>query len=127
MEQHVPYETIRKRPCDFIVKYRFFTTNEGGRKTGPPSQGYRSDFMYKGDNPKTDRIFMIHPEFINDENQVILDKSIRSWTGKANMWILNPNYIDYHKERIKIGIQGYFMEGAIKTADCEVIELIGLK
>ena len=127
MEQHESYEKIRKRPCDFRVKYRFFTTEEGGRMTGPPSQGYRSDFMYDGDNPETDRLFMIHPEFINDENQVILDKSFRSWTGKANMWILNPDFIEYHKDRIKLGVKGYFMEGAKRTAECEVIELIGLK
>ena len=123
IEQHVPYEKNMKRPCDFIVKYRFFTIDEGGRKTGPPTQGYRSDFMYN-DNPE--KIFMIFPEFINDDNQVILDKSVQSWSGKANMWIINPDFIDYHKNKIKIGVKGYFMEGFKKTAECEIIELISL-
>jgi hypothetical protein len=82
--------------------------------------------MYEGDNPKKDMIFMIHPEFIDDNYNVILDTSIRLWSGKANMWILNPDFIAYHRERIKIGTKGFFMEGPIKTAECEVIEIIGL-
>ncbi len=69
---------------------------------------------------------MIHPEFIDDSNQVILDMTYKSWTGKANMWILNSDFRQYHKERIKIGTKGFFMEGPNKTAECEVIEIIGL-
>ena len=42
------------------------------------------------------------------------------------MWILNPNYYDYHKQRIKLGTKGYFMEGGHKTAECIVIAIIGL-
>ncbi len=126
MEHHVSYEQVRNRPCDFRVKFRFYNENEGGRKTGPPMQGYRSDFMYEGSDPKTDRIYMIHPEFIDDTNNVILDKTYRPWTGKANMWILNPDFYEYHKQRIKLIIKGYFIEGRHKTAECEVIEIIGL-
>ena len=72
-------------------------------------------------------LYMIHPEFIDKNDQVILDKSYNSWTGKANMWILNPNFIEYHKNRIKLGIKGFFMEGGVKTAECEVVKIIGLK
>jgi hypothetical protein len=43
------------------------------------------------------------------------------------MWIVNSDYIYYHKNRLKIGTKGYFMEGVRITAECEVIELIGLK
>ncbi len=127
MEKHVPYEKIRNRPCDFIVKYRFLTKEEGGRQTGLPTQGIRSDFMYFGDNPKKDGIFMIHPEFIDKDNNVIIEKVAVPESGKALMWIINPKFIEYHKKRIEIGIKGYFMKGLKITADCEVIELIGLK
>ena len=127
MKPYTPYESILNRPCDFRVKYRFFANDEGGRKTGPPAQGYRSDFMYDGDNPKTDCIYMIHPEFMDDNKNVIIDLTVHSWNGIANMWILNPNHIQYHKDRIKIGIKGFFMEGPTKTAECEVIEIVGLK
>lgn len=127
METHTPYEQIRNRRCDFIVKYRFFTTEEGGRETGPPGQGYPSDFMYEGDNPDTDMLYMIHPEFLDDNDNVVMDKSIRTWSGKAKMWILNPNFLQYHIDRIRIGVRGFFMEGSHKTAECEVIEIVGLR
>ena len=73
MERHVPYEKIRKRPCDFVVKYRFLTKEEGGRQTGLPIQGIQFDFMYFGDNPETDRIFMIHPEFLDKLDNVVTE------------------------------------------------------
>ncbi|MDI1355807.1 MAG: hypothetical protein PSX36_12870 [bacterium] len=129
MDKHTPYEHIRHRPCDFIVKYRFYTEDEGGRKTGTPIQGYRSDFMYAEDEVEDKqkcKMWMIHPEFLDQDNKIILDKTIRvPQTGKAKMWILNEKLQEMHKERIKVGQKGYFMEG-IKSAECEVIEIVGL-
>lgn len=127
MERHVPYEQIRMRPCDFVVKYRFLTKDEGGRQTGLPIQGIRSDFMYYGDNPKTDSVYMIHPEFLDKFDNVITEKIVVSESGKALMWIINPIFNDYHKTRFRIGTKGYFMEEPRITAECEVKELIGLK
>lgn len=60
-----PYEEIRKHPPDFRVAYQFYSEAEGGRKCAP-SQGYRSDFSYDGDDI-TDGLYVIHPEF-EDEN-----------------------------------------------------------
>ena len=85
MERHVPYEQIRMRPCDFVVKYNFLTKDEGGRQTGLPIQGIRSDFMYYGDNPKTDSVYMIHPEFLDKFDNVITEKIVVSESGKALM------------------------------------------
>ena len=127
MTQHIPYEQIRKRPCDFIVKYKFLTKEEGGRQTGLPHQGIRSDFMYAGDNPRTDGIYMIHPEFLDKEGNVITEKIAVPESGKANMWVVNLDFWEYHRKRITIGTKGYFMEGPKITAECEVIEIIGLK
>lgn len=45
----IPYEEIRSHPPDFRVKYRFYSKNQGGRKS-TPFQGYRSDFAYDGDD-----------------------------------------------------------------------------
>ena len=70
LDAHKPYEQIRHRPCDFIVKYRFYDENEGGRKTGTPIQGYRSDFMYaedEVDNKQKCKMWMIHPEFLDQD------------------------------------------------------------
>jgi hypothetical protein len=49
-DMHTPYEKALGHKCDFRVKYRFFTTEEGGRLS-LPYQGIRSDFWYdRGDN-----------------------------------------------------------------------------
>ncbi|MES2620095.1 MAG: hypothetical protein V4615_04515 [Bacteroidota bacterium] len=127
MDEHIPNEEFRGRPCDFIVRYSFYTAEESG-KSGTHSQGYRPDFMYEGDIVKKDGMYMIHPEFLDDHNRVILDKTICvPITGKAQMWILNENFFDYHKNRMQVGTKGFFMEGPHKTASCEVIELVRLK
>ena len=131
MEKHTPYEEMRNRSCDFIVNYKFFTEKEGGRKTGTPSQGYRSDFMYAEDvveNRNEWKMWMIHPEFLDKDGSILLDKTIGvAESGKANMWILNDAILEMHRERIKIGQKGFFMEGPNKVAECEVVEIVGLK
>ena len=126
MENHKPYEEIRKRKCDFIVRYNFFSIQEGGRKTGTPKQGYRSDFMYIED-VELKKAWMIWPEFLDTQNNVILDQTLRvESSGKAQMWIINDDFNEFHKSRIKIGLKAYFVEGLSKTAECEVIEIVGL-
>jgi len=126
MDQHTSYEQTKNRECDFIVQYCFFSEEEGGRKTGNPVQGYRSDFMYSGDEDKK-QLWMIWPEFLDEKNNVILDKSVRvSNSGKAKMWIINEANHELHKSRIKIGLKGYFMEGPRKVAECEVIQIVNL-
>ncbi|MTH17856.1 hypothetical protein [Flavobacterium sp. LC2016-01] len=124
MDFHKPYEQNRNRDCDFIVQYRFFSPEEGGRPIGNPSQGYRSDFMYSGDENKK-QLWMIWPEFLDNEGNIILDKSLQVPTsGKAKMWILSESLIELHKGRIKIGLKAFFMEGRYKTAECEIIQIV---
>jgi hypothetical protein len=126
MNFHIPYEQNKNRDCDFIVQYRFYSAEEGGRKTGNPAQGYRSDFMYSGDE-NLKKLWMIWPEFLDSENNIILDESIRVPTsGKAKMWILNEALYELHQERIQIGLKGFFMEGPHKVAECEVIQVVNL-
>lgn len=124
---HTPYEEKLKHKADFRVKYRFYNPEEGGRMTGAPYQGYRSDFWYPHKDNEENKIFMISPEFEDEEKNVILtnDKPIKE-SGIARMWIINSIYRKYHQERIKVGTRGYFMEGPTKVAECEVVELIGL-
>ncbi|WP_394773011.1 hypothetical protein [Flavobacterium sp.] len=70
---------------------------------------------------------MIWPEFLDGDENVILDKSILVPTsGKAKMWILNGTLQKLHKERIKIGLKGYFVEGRHKVAECEIIQIVNL-
>ncbi len=123
---HESYENRLNHKADFRVKYRFRSPNEGGRKTGEPYQGIRSDFSFEGE--EKNRMYMIWPEFEDSEGNVILenDKPVPN-SGTARMWIINNEMRPNHYERIKVGIKGYFREGATISAECEVIEILDLK
>ncbi|MGG4193425.1 MULTISPECIES: hypothetical protein [unclassified Paenibacillus] len=70
----VPYETLRKHPPDFLVKYRFFIPEEGGRQN-LPYQGYRSDFAIESDfMNNTIDLRVIHPEFEDEFGNLIMDE-----------------------------------------------------
>jgi hypothetical protein len=122
---HTPFETRLKYKADFRVSYRFYTAAEGGREM-PPFQGYRSDFWYQHPAHSEKQIFMIWPEF--EENGTVItntDKYVPK-VGEASMWILMPEMHTYHKDKIKIGLKGFFMEGSRRVAECEIIEIVDL-
>lgn len=123
---HKSYEEIFNRKPDFRVSYRIYTQEERGRYA-LPYQGIRWNFWYS--HPEhIEGVFMIYPEFEDLEGNVITELNLPvPEKGTARMWILNQDFINYHKEKIKIGTQGYFMEGARKVGECEVIELINIK
>ncbi|MBB3127063.1 hypothetical protein FHS19_001717 [Paenibacillus rhizosphaerae] len=122
----IPYTQIRKHEPDFRVRYKFFSQEEGGRKT-LPHQGYRSDFFYEGDNLK-DGIYMIHPEFEDATGNIILDDTTPvPLEGTARMWIIFPEMRKrVHINKLRNGVKGYFMEGSRKVATAEVIEILEL-
>ena len=125
MDTHIPYEQRVNKPCDFIVKYKFLMNQEKGRKT-LPHQGYRPDFLYAEDEGKN-QLWIIWPEFLDQNDKIITDKfKSVDLIGKAMMWIMNDQFREMHKDRIKIGLKGFFVEGSTKVAECEVLELIGL-
>lgn len=128
MKDHQPYIERLNRPPDFLVDYRFLTEEEGGRQSGPPRQGYRSDFWYEHDNQKPNQIFMIWPEFIDQQGNIVTrtDQPV-STSGRAQMWIVNNEMREFHQMRIRIGLEGFFMEGGRRVAICHVTEIIGLK
>lgn len=113
-----PYSEHRKRGPDFFVKYRLYPESEGGRKV--TFQHLRCDFMYAEDDPQTDGIFMIHPEFLDDQNVPLGDDVVIPLIGRASMWILNPEMRAEHRSRAAVGVRGHFMEGARKIADVEI-------
>lgn len=108
----------------FEVAYRFLGADEGGR-TGPPHQHTRWDFLYEGDDPKVDSIWMIWPEFIGPDGRVLPEGQVPS-TGRASMFIVDPDKEPYHRARIAIGTKGAFVEGARTVAVCEVVAIHGL-
>lgn len=123
---HESYEKRLKHNADFRVKYKFRSPEEGGRKTGEPHQGIRSDFSIIGE--EENKMYMIWPEFEDTEGNLIFynDRPVPN-SGTARMWIINNEMRPFHYDKIKIGMKGNFREGATFSADCEVIELLDLK
>lgn len=123
---HEPYEKRFVHKADFRVKYKFRSPENGGRKTGEPYQGIRSDFSFVEETEN--KMYMIWPEFEDSEGNVLLynDKSVPN-QGTARMWIINNEMRPLHYDKIKIGVKGNFREGAMFSADCEVIEVLHLK
>jgi hypothetical protein len=128
MTDHQPYTKLLNRPPDFVVNYRFLTAIEGGRISGPPSQGYRSDFWYEVEDQELNQLFQIWPEFLDDQRKVITSKmnSVPS-SGKAQLWIINHNMIEFQRRRIFKGLKGFFMEGGNRVAECQVTDIVGLR
>lgn len=121
------YKDLRGHPADFEVEYRFLTSEEGGRLSGPPRQHYRSDWSYAGDDIQKEGIFMIHPEFLNDTGELAPKDEPVAWKGRATMWILIPEMRkEVHQKRIKEGVRGFFMEGNKVVAEALVTRIIGL-
>ena len=122
---HTNYEKKRGHKADFRVKYRFRKPEKGGRNSGTPYQGYRSDFSIEGE--EENRLYMIWPEFEDQKGNIITDEQIKvPPSGTARMWIVSNEMRPHHYEKIKVGTVGYFREGRRKVADCEVIEILGL-
>lgn len=123
----VPYEKRRNRTHDFEVSYRFLDVSEGGRKTGMPFQGYRSDFLYEGDDPVKDGIWVIWPEFEDERRNVMLEEAVPvPQKGTARMWILSDDMRSHHIQNIKVGAKGYFVEGPKVVAECTVTKVNAL-
>ena len=121
-------EKLSKQIHDFEVKYRFFSIDEGGREIGAPFQDYRCDWAYEGDDIKKTGIYMIYPEFVDNDGNV-LEKNVQvPAEGFARMWILNKELRKMiHKTRIKIGTKGFFMEGNEHVAEAKVTRIVRLQ
>ena len=121
-----PKEEAAGHPPDFRVRYRFLSADEGGREQ-LPSQGYRSDFSYDGDDPAVDGIFMVHPEFEAPDGSVLEEGAPVSRAGTARMWVLVHDMREQlHRHRARVGVHGYFMEGGRRVAEAEIVEIVGL-
>jgi len=119
------YEEIRGYKPDFVVSYRLYSPSEGGRTV--TYQHLRCDFMYKGDDPVKDGIFMIHPEFMDDNGHPLGDELPVPLEGKATMWVLVPEMrASIHRSRIEVGTEGHFMEGSRKIGDVRVEQVVAL-
>ncbi len=112
------------REPSFEVSYRFLSEAEGGRH-GAPHQHTRWDFAYKADGPVVHQAYMIWPEFISSSGTVLPEGEV-PLSGRALMFILNTELSPFHRERIGVGVRGFFVEGTKKVAECTVTAVNGL-
>ncbi len=110
---------------DFRVHYKFLSASEGGRLS-PPFQHIRSDFLYADDDPVADGIWCIWPEFVSEAGTLIPADQRVPVEGLADMYILNAELRAMHAKRLQLGTKCFFVEGAKKTAECEVVAIWGL-
>ena len=119
----VSYADALGREPDFRVTYRLFTAEEGGRKT-PFYQHIRWDFRYE-DRAISTGHYMIWPEFL-DADRIMVPNGPCSPIGQANMFCINSELRDFHRQHIRPGVRGYFTEGR-PVGVCEVVEVLGLR
>jgi len=124
---HESYEKKLGHPYDFKVRYRLYKPEEGGRKTGVLYQGIRYDFAYEDFGKSDFNLYMIWPEFENEGGEIITaDYELVRESGTARMWVAMDNMRTFHKNKMKLGTRGYFMEGNRKMGECEITEIKGL-
>lgn len=122
MNEHTPYEKKFGRQPDFVVEYEISLSAEIANSK--PGQGMRTDFLYDGDDPKTDGVHMIWPEILDARGSVVMDATPGSipQRGYANMWIISEDRREYHHRRLKIGTKGVWWRGG-RVAYVRVIQI----
>ena len=127
MSEYIPYEIRTGHPADFEVQYEILQPSiTGERRELFP--GIRCDFLYEGDNPGEQGMWMIWPEFLDENGNAVTDVSRPvEPNGKAKMWILRPETrTEPHQKRIPVGVKGYFMTGPHKLANVTVTKILAL-
>lgn len=110
----------RRRP-DFRAKVRFFSPEEGGRKS-PVFQGYRPDLAYKAGDFE---LFMIWPRFLDDTLKERAEGAPVPAQSIADFWIANQQLKDdVHRARIRIGTEFWVCEGNHKVAEVVVTDIL---
>jgi hypothetical protein len=123
----VPYQDRNGGLPDFLVEYRFYTPDEGGRQSRP-FQGYRSDLHYEGEDINEDGIYRIWPEFLNRDGSVIKDGNIQiPEAGRTYVWMFSLNERwEYHARNARPGRKCWFIEVSRKVAEAKIVEQIAL-
>ncbi|WP_204356494.1 hypothetical protein [Arcticibacterium luteifluviistationis] len=126
MTKYQPYNERLGHSHDFEVEYRILNESEGGRKT-LPYQGIRWDFWYEFNGQHENQLFMIWPEFLDSNGNVITKNNVPvPASGIARMWIVNDSLRKYHQDEIKVGLNGNGHEGGTVVAKYVVSKIVGL-
>lgn len=113
---------------DFEAEIRIFRNNEGGRRL-PPFNGIRWDFAYAGDDIQETGLFMIHPDFMDDDGDSFpTDRPLQvDCTLRARMIVVSDEMREkVHRKRIAEGVRFYCHEGSRRVAEGIVTKITGL-
>ena len=118
------YEQLRGHGPDFVVAYRLYAPDEGGRKV--TYQHLRCDFCHDGDDPPKKSYYMAYPEFLDDAGDILAGDVPVALSGRATMWIMLPESRAKLQSTIDVGSRGYFMEGSRKIGELRVEAVLDL-
>lgn len=107
---------IYEEEPDFEAEITILREDQGGRKT-PPDNYIRWDFCYAEDNPLESEqnlsapLYMIHPNFLDDEKKPISKGIPLHGTKRANMHIVVRKMVKHHQDRLRVGTKFNCHEG----------------
>jgi translation elongation factor EF-Tu-like GTPase len=93
----------------FEAEITILTEAQGGRKS-PPHNGIRWDFKYVEDS-SNNVIYMIWPEFVDDQGDAIDRDLFLEGTLKARMHVVVEDMLPFHLSRLSVGTRFYCVEG----------------
>ena len=113
---------------DFEVSYRFLLDVEGGRKNQNIYQGYRCDWVYADfEEAEPRQAWMIWPLFLNANGEFVPKGTQVPSSGIAHMMIVDLELRrTIHRDRIRPGVKGFFVEGLHKVAEATVVRVVEL-
>ena len=115
---------IYSTEADFEAEIRILGPEEGGRNS-PPHNFIRWDLGYIDREPD-DPIYMIWPNFL-DDNGFPIPKGVPIEGNKiARMHILVKEMLDFHRQRLAVGTEFNCHEGRRIVATGKVTKLLAL-
>ncbi len=113
---------------DFEAEITILTAEQGGRRT-PPHNYIRWDLGYAEDNPPESKgnapaiIYMICPNFLDEDGAPIPKGSPLRGTDRARMHIVVREMVEYHRSRLSVGTKFNCHEGSRVVARGTVTKL----
>ena len=118
-------ERTARRP-DFRVRYEWISDQAAGLHQ-KVLQHIRCDFSYEGDDVMQDGVYMVWPEFEDEDGNPFPEGAVVPAIGTASMWIVSPDMrVKAHREKAQLGTRGYFVVGSKRIARAEIVEIIGI-
>ena len=93
-------------------------------------QGFRSDWKYAQptiEELESKQIWAIYPVFLDSDGELLPENTVANVEGTARMFILNDDLRrTEYRHRIRVGTQGYFVEGPFPIALATVTRVVEL-